>query len=1463
MNKKLLTLLSCCLPFLCLTAQNGTEWDNPAISSVNRELAHALPVSEGYSFTLDGVWKFKWVGNPAKAPTDVFGEDYNDATWDNISVPSSWQIYGLRNNKSWDKPLYCNVAYPFSYNNQTYSVMADRPGWFTYKNDMTNPVGTYRRQFDIPAGWEGRDVYVRFNGVGHGYYLWINGKRIGYSEDSYTPGEFKVTDYIHPGTNTIALQVYRFTSGSFLECQDYWRLTGIQRHCMVWSAPKTQIRDFFFSTDFDNSFIDATANLQVSITGEKKSAYQLKATLLDAGAEVKSQTVSVPANGSIKMAIPVTKPKQWSAEQPNLYDLRLALLDADGKEVDVRMERVGFKEVSVRSDGALLINGKRMVFHGVNRHDISPINGRALTNEEIEQDVITMKRLNINAVRTSHYPNDPYFYEMCDKYGLYVLAEANVECHANTGLSSVELFRKPMSERSANMVRWLRNRACIFMWSMGNESGGGNNFQSSRDSIKALDQTHLIHYEGNSSYADVNSNMYPGLGTVQWGAGQNRPYIVCENSHSMGNSMGNVREYFDLYENKAPLTGEFIWDFKDQGILTKNSGKDYWAYGGDFGDNPNDNNFCINGLVRPDRSLTSKSYNTKKIYQPLDFKVVDAGKGIFEMKSKLAFASSEYLDVEYSILAEGEEISRKSIEDVVKAGETKRVTIELPAKTDPATEYFVQFTARLKNATDWAEAGYELAAERFSLGAPKKPLLAVPSDAKLNVTNTSATITVSGDNFSASFNKSKGTLVTYKVNGTTLISNSPLTLNMMRLPTDNDGRQCEGWDNMGLNALTVKGGAATCEIGEDSTCVNITMPSTYTGKNGTKFAVLHNFKVLCNGVILMNSTISPSNKGAIIPRMGFRFEMPAQMEQLSWFGRGPWDSYVDRKEACFPGVYSSTVKDQYTEYIKPQEHGTKQEVRWISLANADGKGLLVVAPDKIAASATHFKVEDNYTDRNNRKKHTYDFKSCANTVVCLDAVTRGLGNASCGPEVLNQYELKAEDASMSLIFMPVAEGTTTSQLSEMARVEMPVCRSLTCERNNSGNIAITCPTKGSTIFYSLDDGETFKKYTTAFALPNGGTVLCYASAEGYFNSAVQSFDFAMYINKSTWKVVSYDSQHGGNEATKAIDGNAGTFWHTEYNGTAPTCPHEIVVDMAKSYLVTGFIYTARGDGTSNGMVGQYEFYLSNDASKWGAPVATGSFKNATGPQTVTLSKAVEGRYMKMIAKSEVNGKEWTSVAELDIIADEVVSPSTPNTASKITSGSTYYLHDVSSGLYLHLNKNTNQYELADLNASDATFAFKTTAVSGFKSYYTLVTSNKYMQKSEANAYDIVAGNNTNSKSSWIQIEQLDEHEVRLRGVWQTSEYVGLDKHTAGSTIFSNKTKGNVFEMLTKQQATALQQVQAEVSQYVIYNTQGVRLETRDASAGLALGAVYGQGIYMVQMLDAQGRLLSTKKIIIR
>lgn len=1283
--KKLFILSCLTMAFMSANAQTsqmtGKEWDDPLTTSVNREVAHtlAIPVTSATEITennithspyyqsLNGVWKFKWVGLPTSAKDEWCATDFNDASWVDIDVPSSWQVWGVNHGKSWDKPLYCNVAYPFSFNETTFSVMADRPGWFTNYKTNKNPVGTYRRTFTIPAEWKDRDVYVRFNSVGHGYYLWINGQRIGYSEDSYLPSEFKITDYLVEGENSIALQVYRFTSGSFLECQDYWRLTGIHRSCFLWAAPKSQIRDYFFTTDLDNTYTNAKANVKVRVENSHLVAEgQIEAKIMDGNnviAQASSQVQSQSSSASfaeLSLDMDVTAPKLWSAEAPNLYDLVLTLKDSEGKVIDIRGSRVGFKEVTIASNGSLLINGKRMIFHGVNRHDFSPINGRAITPEEIEQDILCMKRLNVNAIRTSHYPNDPVFYDLCDKYGMYVLAEANVECHAYQKLSSESKFKNAMVERSQNHVRWMRNHACIFMWSFGNESGNGNNFAAVQTAIKELDKTRPTHYEGGSDYADVSSTMYASYETINWigSSRQNetnpKPHIQCENSHSMGNSMGNVREMFDAYEKYPCMTGEFIWDFKDQGLLTKSSnGKEYWAYGGDFGDVPNDGNFCINGLVHPDWTWTAKCYNTKKIYQPLEFAAVSGKDNVFRMKNKLAFLSSNTYDVSYSVMdEEGNILGSGAITDDVAAGKTKDITIEnlstLLSSLSADQEAFIYFCAKQRGKTAWAEAGYVVAEEKLPVKTAKKAMksLDFTNAEALTVEETNTTVNVSGANFKATFNKNKGTLSGYTLDGVQLMSKM-LQLNAFRLPTDNDGSKKGTWDSMGLPRLssTGKGTATTVTKADDNKTVTVSMKSTY-GSGSNIFNVSIDFIVCADGTVMVNSFIRPNNTGAILPKLGFRLEMPEGMEQLSWFGRGPWDSYVDRKEACFPAIYNSTVTDQYEEYILPQEHGTKQEVRWMSLTNTEGQGLLFAAPDQMAASAVHFRPEDNYTDSNNRKKHTYEFVSCKPTVVNLDAVTRGLGNNSCGPDVMEKYELKSANTAFRFFIIPMKKDV---KAAEAARIDMPVCQPVSVVRLTSGRIKMTTTTKNATIYYSIDGGE-FQKYSTSVLHNEACNVTAYCTADGLMESPKMSYAFPLFISKTGWKVVSADSYQGGNESKLAIDGKNDTFWHTAWGANETKHPHQIIIDMAKIYEVTAITYLARQDGNTNGMVKAYEVYLSLDGKTWGSAVATGEFKNTTALQTAKLSKATAARYMKFIAKSEVNGNAWTSAAEIGIDA---------------------------------------------------------------------------------------------------------------------------------------------------------------------------------------------------------------------
>ncbi|MDR0505290.1 MAG: discoidin domain-containing protein [Dysgonamonadaceae bacterium] len=1265
----ILTILS-----VSLNAFSQNEWDNVNITHLNREEARTIAIpyqnesqlqntnmeDSPYYMSLNGIWKFKWAPDPSQKPENFYEISYNVGNWDEIEVPSVWQMYGVRNNKNWDKPLYVNTSYPFTYNSSTYSVMENRPSDWTYNNSMKNPVGSYRREFTLPANWDGRDVFIRFNGAGHGYYLWINGLQVGYSEDSYLPSEFNITDYVRQGTNVVAVQAYRFTSGSFLECQDYWRFSGIHRDIFLWSAPKTQIRDYFFRTDLVSNFTNADVSIDIELTGTTLYNGKIIARIMEQGNIIAEKELDSPQIGrDNRLAFRVDNPKKWTAETPNLYDLALIL--KDGNDIlDIRGGKVGFRMISVSSGGSLLINGKRVIFHGVNRHDHSEINGRTISKEEMEMDVKTMKRLNINAVRTSHYPNNPYFYDLCDRYGLYVLAEANVECHGNMSLSSVEAFRPAMVERSENMVKRYKNHPSIFMWSFGNESGNGNNFQYVAQAVKALDKTRLTHYEGNSQWCDVSSTMYANydrikqIGEERQNQSNPRPHIQCENSHAMGNAMGNVREMFELYEKYPALTGEFIWDWKDQSLKMEVPGKPgqyYWAYGGDFGDKPNDGNFCTNGVIFADYTLSAKCYNTKKIYQPLDFSM-DADKKTFRLKSKLTFKTIDDLDINYSILEDGKIISSGKLDLNIPAGQTVRTTINaLPENAKPEAEYFIRFSACQKENTLWADAGYEAASEQIKLKDAVKPVYQIPQNGNMTVQYNQDDITVVGSNFTAVFSGSKGTLSSYILDGQQLIC-EPMELNVFRAGTDNDKAQTAAWDNMGLRNLTVKAGTWEVKKSDANNAVDLSIVNVYTAKSPYVFTTQMTFKVISDGTIFVSSVIDPAVKNVILPKTGYRLEMTKDFENLTWFGRGLWESYPDRKEACFEGVYSSRVTDQWEKYVLPQENGNKEDVRWMALTNNNGTGILFVAPDNMSASATHFRAEDLYTSMYNRKKHPYQVNFRENTVVCLDARMRALGNASCGPDVMDKYELKSESAIFNFFIMPIVSSANSEQLSEKARVASPVCAPVKIEQDNNGKIRLSTTTSEADIYYHVNS-EEYLLYNQPFSLPDGGIVEAYCKSDGYFNSMITKAEFNMFIDKTKWKVVSYSSQGSGEEAYRAIDNNENTIWHTRWGDNEPRHPHEIVIDMIKPYKVTEFIYQGRKDG-ENGRIKDYEVYFSNDLSAWGSPAARGQFVNTPNPQKVAIASKPEVRYFRLVAKSEVNGNAWASAAELGIVSPAVI-----------------------------------------------------------------------------------------------------------------------------------------------------------------------------------------------------------------
>lgn len=1428
-------------------AQNYKEWDDVSVTHLNRERAHTtgIPLADvsavndnvmensPYYMSLNGIWKFKWVADPSKNPKGFETSDYSDAGWDDIEVPSAWQMFGIRNDKKWDKPLYCNVAYPFSYDENTYSVMASRPGWFTYGNNMKNPVGNYRRTFTVPSDWNGRDVYVRFNGAGHGYYVWINGKFAGYAEDSYLPSEFKITDLLNDGENTIAVQVYRFTSGSFLECQDYWRMTGITRDVFLWSAPKTQISDYFASTALTDNYTNSTVNIEANIEGNAING-TLTAKITDGTNVIAEKSVPVTKTGNLNVSMQVNHPNLWSAELPYLYNLSLTLSDENGKEIDVRGNKLGFRQIEIGKKGEILVNGKPLLIHGVNRHDFSPEYGRTVPRDEMERDVLTMKRLNINAVRTSHYPNNPYFYDLCDKYGLYLIAEADVECHANTKLSHVDAFKNAMVERNENHVLWMRNHPSILIWSFGNESGNGANFKAVATAIKNLDKTRLTHYEGNSDYADVSSTMYGGIDWMesigrdrqnQANSGQKvKPHLQCENTHSMGNSMGNQREFFDLYEKYPALAGEFIWDWKDQGLkvpVPGNPEKTYWAYGGDFGDNPNDGNFCINGLVFPDCSLSAKSYNVKKIYQPADFVMKDSVAGEFEIRNKMAFKDLSDYNFNYTVLEDGIEIGKGSMDDInLAGGKVQKFSLPnlLPSEPVDGAEYFVRFSVTQKEATPWAEAGYEVASEQFRLRkAVKKDAYTTSSKSEINIEENTSSYTLSTSDFKAEFSKTTGQLSSYQANGKELIDNS-VKFNMYRLPTDNDGRQSGSWESMGLRNLKVTPGEWAAKV-NDNGSVTLSITNVYNGVAPNSFKTQMAYTVTPDGIIAVSSMITPSKRNVIIPRIGFTFDMPKDYENYTWFGRGPWENYRDRKESCFPGLYHSTVSDQWTPYILPQETGNKEEVRFISLTDNRGEGLLIVAPRQMSATASHWRASDNITS-DGRKKHPHEAKFTEKTVICLDAEMRALGNASCGPDVLERYELRSQNTPFDFVLMPIREKLTDEELVKMARIASPQCQPVVIN-SDKGIVTLTSPTEGASIYYSLDNGTSYQIYNAPFNLKEGGLVIAYAEKDGLAPSMLTDAQVGMFIDKSKWTVYRVDSNQGGGEDVKnSIDNNPSTIWHTSYGSDQTSCPHEIIIDMHDTYSVTAFIYEGRSD-MSNGRIKEYEVYFGNNPEIWGAPAATGSFKDVAGEQIVELAEPINARYFRLIARSEVNNNAWTSAAELGIQALPSSEKGEETSESRIFEPSTtYYIQEVQSGLYLHSDNNGNdgKFRLGKLEIDNPSYQFQPSLINKFTSFFSFKTGDGYMSEGES-YWKLGLATKAPAAATSVQVEKAGDG-FNMRAMWKgSSDYFGVDSRNEGSYIYTDKKNPVLFKFLTATEV-GVKELSGDIPEISVFDAEG-------------------------------------------
>lgn len=1056
------------------------DWENHHVLHINREPARAAFIpyhrtSGDRTLSLDGSWRFRWTPTPDERITDFFRTDFDDAHWAFLSVPANWEVNG------YGTPIYVSAGYPFRIDPPRVTS-EPKPTYTTYKE--RNPVGQYRRSFRLPLDWQaGGQTFVRFEGVMSAFYVWVNGCRVGYSQGSMEPGEFNITRYLQSGDNQIAVEVYRYCDGSYLEDQDFWRFGGIHRSISLVHTPDIRIRDFAVRTLPDADYRNFTLQIdpQLSIYNhEQGKGYRLRAELDTLAGETSVEPILdidhkaavmnewYPQRGPRKMgrlSINVPSPRKWTAETPHLYDLHLSLIDSTGRVVERVRQRVGFRNVEI-SRGQLLVNGKPVRFRGVNRHEHDPRTARVMTEKRMLQDILLMKQANINAVRTSHYPNVSRWYELCDSLGLYVMDEADIEEHGLRGtLASAPDWAAAFLDRAVRMAERDKNYPCIVMWSMGNESGYGPNFAAVSAWLRDFDPTRPVHYEGaqgvdgapDPATVDVISRFYtrvqdaylnPGIAPDQAGeerpenarwerllsiarrTNDDRPVMTSEYAHAMGNAMGNLQEYWDEIYSHPRMLGGFIWDWVDQGIYKPlPDGRMMVAYGGDFGDQPNLKAFCFNGVVRSDRETTPKYWEVKKVYQPVDLKRVD---GALQLINRNHHTGLDAYRCLWTLSVDGK--TRKQGELLLPTlAPGERGTVALPRfAPEPEKDMYLLVRLVLKADAPWAKAGHEVAFEQFALQERQLAVRAVESgDAKngihrtdvqktkgvLHVSEANGVLQVSGKGFAVTWGLKDGNLSSLCYDGRELLGQAtgfplhPLT-QAFRAPTDND-KSFGNWLAKDWKMHRM-----------DAPAITTRSVSHGTHPDGTVWIEVHTYNQYLKGAIRTDLTYEVSADGSIdlhtrflpegelpeLPRLGLAFCLAPAYNTFTWMGRGPLDSYPDRKHAATIGLWKGSVASQYEPYPRPQDGGNKEEVRYLSLTDAKGRGCKVEAIGKTySASALHYTAQDLYAT-----SHDCDLKPRAEVILSIDAAVLGLGNSSCGPGVLQKYAIEKKEHTLHI-----------------------------------------------------------------------------------------------------------------------------------------------------------------------------------------------------------------------------------------------------------------------------------------------------------------------------------------------------------------------------------------------------------------------------------------------------------------
>ena len=1031
------------LTFILGVVQAQTpEWENPEIFGINKEPARAtaLPYSNKeqaladdysnspYFQSLDGTWKFNWQQKPGNKPVGFFEVDYDYSSWDSIKVPGNWELQGF------GTPIYTNITYPHPKN----------PPFIDHQD---NPVGCYVRDFTISKQWGDRRVFLHFESGLTAMYIWINGKFVGYSQVTKSPAEFDITPYIKQGKNTLAIEGYRWSDGSYLEDQDFWRLSGFDRSIYLYSTNQIRVNDFFVKGDLDNSYKDGLFSVDLSLKNYLKKPAKVVAEvkLLDASdsqiftksksVNLKSETVS-----NLTLSQKITSPNLWSNETPYLYTMVLTIIDEDGNTMDVTSCKVGFRKVEIKN-AQLLVNGKPVLFRGVNLHEHHPVNGHMVDETTMRKDIELMKQNNINAVRMSHYPHSVKWYELCDEYGLFVCDEANIETHAmgaewqnrfnkDEHPAYLPIWAKAHKDRVERMVERDKNHPSVIIWSMGNECGNGPVFYDIYQWLKKRDNTRPVQFEqaGENENTDIVCPMYPNINSMKKYAERSdvtRPYIMCEYSHAMGNSNGNFQEYFDIINSSIHMQGGFIWDWVDQGIAaTDDSGRDYWAYGGDIGGYKytHDENFCANGVVTPDRKPHPALYEVKKVYQDILFHEKDLAKGVISIESRFLYNNLNKYDFRWELVKNGEKTAIGKLDVSQAPLTTKDIVVPLPSLQEEAgTEYFLNMYAYTKETTGMVPANHEIAREQFSLPAGNyfaavspepgngQPVEIVKEDDRMLILKAGI--------LDMMFSKWNGSLETLMLGDKPLLRSGPQP-DFWRAPTDNDfgnhmPELCNVWRLAGKNKTM-----DSFEVKEQGGKVVITVGYTL---NDVSSPYNVTYIVSANGAVKVKAYWKAGKEGLPeMPRFGMQMRLSPEFGNFTYYGRGPWENYSDRNTAGFIGIYSSTVEEQGFDYMRPQENGNKTDVRWLTLTNNEGIGLQIKGLQPLSVKVAHNPAEDLDPGLTKKQMHPCNVPPRREVYLNADYLQRGLGgDDSWGRLPHDQYRLLDKTYEFSYEIIPV------------------------------------------------------------------------------------------------------------------------------------------------------------------------------------------------------------------------------------------------------------------------------------------------------------------------------------------------------------------------------------------------------------------------------------------------------------